>query len=238
MAPAVVPRPKVRGAGPSVRSQFSGYLDDIQTVQRRADDHLARELHAVGLHAELFDPGLAKRAHPAVEVAHRDPEEQPPEQRQHRVAESAVQERHSSFGDAALETVAHHEIGSVSQRFHERADVVQRVTVIRVGHQHVFATRRGDSATQGRTVAATRNVHYSRPLLAGDVQRAVVGTVVGDQHLTGDPELVQRGARLADADRERLRLVQARHDDGQFEFRNLTHHLVGCARVCRRVLTD
>ena len=47
-----------------------------------------------------------------------------------------------------------------------------------------------------------------------DLLRAVGAAVVGDDDLAVDPVLANRALRLLDADPERVRLVEAGHDDG------------------------
>ena len=55
------------------------------------------------------------------------------------------------------------------------------------------------------------------PQRLGHALRAVGRAVVGDQHLAGNAGAAQEAHRLHDADLDGLRLVQARHHDGQFD---------------------
>ena len=58
-----------------------------------------------------------------MEVADLAAEEEPPEERQHRVPEVAVEERHRAFRDAAFEAVAHDEVVALAQLRKERVDL-------------------------------------------------------------------------------------------------------------------
>ena len=49
-------------------------------------------------------------AEPAMEIAHRAPEEEPPGRGQHRIPDQPVQHGHRASLDPAGEAVAHHEV--------------------------------------------------------------------------------------------------------------------------------
>ena len=130
-----------------------------------------------------------ERPHAAVEVADRDLEEQPADQREHRVAEVAVQRRHRTRRDAALEPVAHHQVGARrAAPATNAADVVECVAVVGVGHQHEPAAGGLDAAAQRGAVAAPRIGDHPGALGPGDLPGSVVRAVVGDQHLADDAQ--------------------------------------------------
>src|SRR5690606_21531149 len=91
------------------------------------------------------------------------------------------------------------------------------VLFIVVAHEYVSAARRGDTAAQGRPVAALGNSNDTRAQPFSDRLRSIGGAVVGDQHLTGDTGGGQIALRLPHARADRLRLVEAWHQDGQLQ---------------------
>ncbi len=55
---------------------------------------------------------------------------------------------------------------------------------------------------------------------------AVGAAVVGDDHFAGDVAFTQDMHRLFDAGGQRIRLIETRHDDGEFE--RVGEEMVGC----------
>ena len=70
---------------------------------------------------------------------------------------------------------------------------------------------------QRRAIAALGDRHQARAHAVGDLARAVGAAIVGDQHLAGDARAGQETLRLEDAGRQRLGLVEARHQDGELD---------------------
>ena len=172
--------------------------------EARLHDHLARELHAARAQAEVDDRVLAEAADAAVEVAHRRAEEQAAEARQHRVADPAVQPRHRARLDPTGEAVAHHEVVAVAQVLEERAEVLEVVAVVGVGHDHVGAARGCPGSTRCRSPCGARSRPRARR--TRELGRVVGAAVVGDDHFAGDARFAQPGHGLADAQRRRFRL--------------------------------
>jgi len=210
--PPVAPAPQVRRARAAVGAQRDRHLAGTQPVQRGLDDHLARELHAGGAQVEPEDRLAVEPAQPAVEVADAAAEEHPPEERQHGVAEVAVQRGHGVARDPALEPVAHHELVAGAQAFHERADRGEVVAAVGVGHDDVAAARRLDAAHQRGAVPLLRDLDDARAGLLGERLRAVGAAVVGDEDLARGAGVREAGERGAYAGGDRLRLVEARHE--------------------------
>ena len=110
-----IPRPSTAGtlltigeAANLVGFQRRRNLDDLQAAKRGARHHLARELHPRGLQSQGAN-GLGREgAQAAVKVADRNPEQQPAEETERRVAEISVHEWHRARIDSALESISHH----------------------------------------------------------------------------------------------------------------------------------
>ncbi len=98
------------------------------------------------------------------------------------------------------------------QALDEGLEIGEVVAVVGVAHDHPAAARGGDPACQRRTVAASFDRDDARSELLGDLLRAVGGSVVGHDDLAGDADALERVERLLDADADRARLIQARHD--------------------------
>ncbi len=140
----------------------------------------------VVLQVERADALRVEAAQPAMEIAGLEPEEQPADEAQHRIAEIAVQRRHGAGGDPALEPVAHDEVGAAAQARDERLERTEIVGVVRVAHDDEAAVRGLDAAAQRRAIALLRDRHDAGAQIRGDLLRAVGAAVVGDQDLAGD----------------------------------------------------
>lgn len=110
-----------------------------------------------------------------------------------------MQERHRSGLDPAGEAITHHQIGAAAQFLQERADVIQGVAVVRIGHQHVPPARGIDASAQSRAVPTAGHVHEPRAFASGDFLRAVRRPIVGNNYLATHAKSLQRGEGLADA---------------------------------------
>ena len=76
--------------------------------------------------------------------------------------------------------------------------------------------RRRDAAAQGIAVAFFLHGHDARAEFFGDGLRAVGAAVVGDQNFAGHSGALDAELRLFNAAGNGLRLVEARHENGQF----------------------
>src|SRR5574341_378809 len=110
MSPTVAKAAQVRRTIAAIWMQDRGDFADLLPVQAGLDHHLAGELHARRGQAEALVSIFAKTAQTAMGVADRTAEKQIQDAGQHRVAEIAMQPRHGSRSNAALETIAHDQV--------------------------------------------------------------------------------------------------------------------------------
>ena len=112
------------------------------------------------------------------------------------------------------------EVVALAEPRDEWLELGEVVAVVGVAHDHPAPARGRDPARERGAVSAALDRHDPGAELLRDLLRAVRRAVVGDDDLAGDAEALEGVLRLADADPERPRLVQARHDD-----RELRHDL-------------
>ena len=72
-----------------------------------------------------------------------------------------------------------------------------------------------DAAAQGAAVALGGHAHDARAVFFRELDGAVGGAVVGDEHLAGDAREFDAAPRLLDTGDEGFGLVEAGHDDGE-----------------------
>ena len=215
MTPPVAPRTKVRSSRAPVGRQGDRDLDDPELGERGPHHHLAGELHACRAQAERQDARPPERAHPAMEVAARAPEQQIAQPGEDRVPDVSIQRRHRAGLDTAEEAVPHHELGAAAQRADERFETAEVVAVVGVGHHDELRTRGRDAGEQRAPVPLDGDVDHAGAQPAGDLLRAVGAAVVGDDHLAVDREVLHGPLRLGDAGGQRLGLVETREHDAQ-----------------------
>ena len=109
------------------------------------------------------------------------------------------------------------EIGAAAQPGDKRVERGKIVGIVGVAHDDVAAVGGLDAADQGRAITALRDRHHAGAMRPGDVLRAVGGAVVGDHHLADHAGAFEVAHRLVDAYGKRLGLVQAGHQDRQFD---------------------
>jgi len=234
MPPPIAPRTQVWRPRAPVGRQRRRHLVDPIVGKRRAYDHLARELHprrpqVQRPHAIAIEPAQA-----AVKVAGAHAKEQPPQKTQTRIAQIAVQRRHGAARDPALEAIAHHDVGACAQPFHKRHQLGEVVGIVGIAHDDEPPARRRYAADQRRAIAAFGNGGHARAVRLGDRLRSVAAAVVGNQHLALDAAGRQEPARFVDAARDRLSLIEARHQDR--EFKNAFAHTANRAAKGRRTM--
>ena len=221
MPPAVAPGAQVRARGCGRR----GAAWSAPRVMRscasdaRTTISLANSMPD-GAQPERQHPVPAEGPHAAVEVADRDVEEQPAEHGQHRVAEVAVQRAASRPARCRPRNrLPITRSAPPRSALDEAAEVVEGVAVVGVGHEHV--TRRAAASMppmQRGAVAAPRDVaRPARPRLARCPASRRSSRCRRSRTSPAMPSVAQGRARLADADREGLCLVEAGQDDGQLD---------------------
>ena len=217
MTPPVSERPQVRRPRPAVGTQGRGDLGDPPAGQCVGHDHLGRPFHAGGVQPEV-EHGLAtEAAQAAVEVTDGDAEQGAPQPRQHRVADPAVQPRHGARLDATGEPVAHHQVVAGPQALDELVERREVIGVVGVAHDDERAASGADAAHQRCAVTLLGHGHHAGALGLGELDRPVGRTVVGHQHLTPYAAALEVGPCGAHAHRDGLLLVEARHQDREFE---------------------
>src|SRR4029077_10973698 len=158
MSPTVTPGPEVRRATATIDAQSGRNLSDIELCKRAPHHHLAGKFHAGGLQCECLDGRPPKTSQSAMKVLGPNIEEQPANEAQHRVSQIAVQERHRSRRDPALEAIAHDEIGTNAQPFQEQYQRRKVVAQVCVAHDHVAAVCSLDAPEQRGAISATLNM--------------------------------------------------------------------------------
>jgi hypothetical protein len=146
-------------------------------------------------------------------VTDRRVEEHAADEGEDRVADPAMRPHHGAGLDAAREAIAEHEVVSLPQAVDQRLDGGEVVAVVGVAHDHETTADGFDAADQRAAVALARDVDHGHAKLARYVLRTVGASVVGDDDLSRQAVPFDRRARLADAGGERLRLVEAGHND-------------------------
>ena len=100
---------------------------------------------------------------------HRRVEEPAAEKAQHRVAEIAVQSRHSARLDAAGEAIADHKLAAVVEPAQEAVESEEIIAVVGIAHNDVGAARRRDAGLQRVAVALCRHGDHAGAERIGDV---------------------------------------------------------------------
>lgn len=215
MSPAIAPGPQLRRCSPAIGDQGGWHLGDAQPRQGRLDHHFAGELHACRSQPETENSLSSKAPQPTVKIAAGTGEKQPPQARQQRIAQVAMEKRHGTPGDAAAKAVAHDQLPPLAKPLDELVEIGEIVGVVGVGHDHEDPARRGDTGGESAAVSPLGDRDNPRPGSRCQFRGAVRAAVIGDHHLAINACPIEELARLANASRHRGRLVQARQDDGQ-----------------------
>src|SRR5665213_803124 len=114
MPPAISPRSQVGCPLPTVRTQRSGYLRDVELSQGCLDDHLTGKFHPLCAQAQFENRLAIKAAHSTMKVPDGGRKQGASNEGKHGIAEITVQRRHGTGHDAALEAIADYQFGSTS----------------------------------------------------------------------------------------------------------------------------
>jgi hypothetical protein len=114
---------------------------------------------------------------------------------------------HGARRNAALEPVAHHQVGTVTELLNKWQQAGEIIGIIGVTHDDVFAASGPNSAHQRVAVPLGVDVHDSGSGLPRELLRAVRAAVVGDQDFPVDPVFPHAGQGLAYAGFHGFRLV-------------------------------
>ncbi len=132
---------------------------------------------------------------------------------EYRSPQVAVQRGHCLWFDPPGEAIAHDQISSALERFHEGLQVFKVVAVVGVAHDDPLALGPEDPAAEYAPVTAGGNTDYPGSPGHGNGHRAVATAVVGDQDLAGHLVAGQVDFGLVNAGPDRLSLVETRHED-------------------------
>jgi hypothetical protein len=128
-----------------------------------------------------------------------------------------MQRGHRSGAIFAEKPVSHDEVIALTKFQKKRGEIREVVTVVRVTEDDIAALCRGNAADERASIARSGDRNDSSAQLVGDVQRSVGTAVVRDDDLAGDLELPDGVVSLLNADPQRLGLIEARHDDREFQ---------------------
>ncbi len=218
--PAVAPRLQVRGPGTTVGMQGDGDLSHAQALEGGLHHHLGGELHAGGLQVHAAVGIGGETAHAAMEIVDGSAEEETSDEGEGGVADPAVFPGHGTGGDgsaAARHAATHDQVVAFTEFRHEPADVREIVGIVGITHEDPAATGGIEATAQGVAVALGRDTFDTGAQAFGNFDGAVGGAVVGDEDFALDAGLADAFLGFADADGQRLRLIEAGHDDGEID---------------------
>ena len=152
-----------------------------------------------------------------MKVADGNLEKEPPKKAQRRISKVSVQKRHCLWGDSALESVSHHQISAAAQLIKVFIEAREIIAVVGIAHDDVAAASGLNPAKEGPAIAANGRVHQPRAVAPDDLPRPVGAAIVRDEDLTGHAFPGEERLRFSDACPDRLSLIEARHEDRQFE---------------------
>jgi hypothetical protein len=112
--PSVAPGTQMRSMAPAVTRKSRGDFGNMQAEQARLHDHFAGKFHACGAKIHPPQAVLAEGAHAAVKIAAGSPEKESADPSKQGIANIAMQKGHGIVTDAAMESIAHDEVGARS----------------------------------------------------------------------------------------------------------------------------
>ena len=204
-------------AGAAVLFQRGGDFAYVEIGQGGFDHHFGGELHASGAQVQAQDGGAGEAAQAAMEIAHRGAEEQATDGGQHRIADIAVVPGHGAGGDAACEPIAHDQIGAITQSGDKGVEIGKIITVVGIAHDDETALGGGDATGQGGAIAFLRHIDEAGAIGGGDSLGAIGGAIIGNEDFAGDAGAGEERLGLGDADGQCFGLVEAGHQNGEFE---------------------
>jgi len=146
-----------------------------------------------------------------------------------------MQGRHRARRDAAGEAVPHHQLITGAQAVEKRVEPAEIVAVVAVADDDLAAARGADPGDQAVAIPPLGHMDDASPEAARKLRRAVRTAVVGHEHLALDPGAGEKPECLANAGRQRHRLVEARHQDRQLDVRpGRSWQTLGIAMLDRR----
>ena len=141
-----------------------GTSGNFQAFERGFDDHLGGELHAGRLQVHLLERGFCIAAQAGVKIVRGTFEEQPPDERQHGIADPAVFPGHRAGRNGATahrQPAAHDEFVTSLKFFDEAVDVGKIIAIIGVAHNDPFAGSGAGAADKRAAIALGFDRHQS-----------------------------------------------------------------------------
>ena len=118
----------------------------------------------------------------------------------------------------ASQPAALHEVVARAQLLDELRQFAEIVAVVGVAHHDEAAPRRLDASHQRGAVPGALHRHDARALAVRDLRSSSSVLPLSATMISPEmPALIERRARLPDARRERVRLVQTGHHDRHFD---------------------
>lgn len=109
-----------------------------------------------------------------------------------------------------------HEFVSLAKALNEPGDFAEIVAIVRVSHNDVNAGGRADAGHQGTAISLCGNVDDPGAQPSRDEIGAVGAAVIGDHNFSVNLSTGESGQRFLHTNANRIRLVQTRNNDGDF----------------------
>ena len=224
-APTIPERPQVRAVAlAAVGVQGDGYLGDAGALHARANDHFRGEFHAGAALLEFVVMAARETPHAAVNVTDGKLEHHSGQAREKRVSQPAMKEGHGAGHDppaAAGQAATLYQVVARPQLFDELGDFAKIVAVVGVAHDDEATSGCRDPRHQRISVASFRHVDHPGAPSLGDARGAVLAAIIGHDDFARTSALLEGGLGFADTGGKSLRLVEAGHDDAQFDCRKV-----------------
>src|ERR1035441_7826504 len=143
-------------------------------------------------------------------------EEYPSYSCKNRIAYITVLPRHGSFLNASLEPITHDQVITRTKLLDKVIEILEVVAVVGVSHDAIAAIGGFYCAVERRAISTHRNRNDPRSKARRDLLGTIRGTVIADYNLSADSRPLNIALRLADADCDGFRLVEAGHYNAEF----------------------
>ena len=197
------------------------HLGDAHGGEACFHHHLAGEFHAGGDEFHVLVGFSCDAPQAAVKITHWGFVKEASDETEDRISEPAVFPWHRPRHDGAAarrQPAAHDEVVARAQFFHEAFCLSEVVARIRITHENVATSSRFDTATQCAAVAFFRDGDHACPKFLSDALRTIGRAVVCDDDLAFNVRIGEAALGHSDASSERLRLIEAWHNDGEFHY--------------------
>src|SRR5208282_1713386 len=148
-------------------------------------------------------------------------EPSPRHQREDRIADPTVQNRHRSGHDLAparRQTASLHQVVPFAQLFHKSGNLKKVIAAVSITHDDELTPRVGDTSHQSTAISFGGNTDQACPQLDRNFSRAIIAAVVCNDDFAGDSTFPDSGLRGPDAAGQGVSFVQTRNDHTEFDF--------------------